>query len=734
MSDIKIARRAFGDFYGTSFSVIVDANLYERIADNIPDTLAIFILREDNVIDIAFDVGAEATPQTQQLDLAGMVIGLKAIIVGKGREAAANLIVEHARRQGMYQLPETLTLSRMDLFWNRRPAAFIATLLARQLKIQQEQLGTAQQQISSLRGRYERLWLSFEKARRMIKGVGYSLRSISFSLEPGSEVVEPPADGITHKYSQILPTDLSGFTGVNVFVDKASADDCDGTLTVRVTRLADHMLIGETVIAFTDISRGWLACSFGEAIPLTHGDGVLEVIWTGYGGPSLSLANIDADRFGDDSGRSLALQVEKGLADPTLEPASTPADNPPREQLAFSGSVLVKAGHYVGGEAAFKTACAALDHAVVSFDKDEGWLQTHLLEKNVVAWRATGLLDEHSAMLKTRCKSAHEMMVPSLYVLIAVSAGTTDEEVEKLLSDIGKGENKPLEGHDDKLQAVWKAVTLSPLEEETIELELSSRVFGCDDVVLAALPLDSNYAYGHARWLELVVAREQKVRLESTSERLREAGRQNVWQIRPHRLSEIAGQISFYQGHARLAAIASELGFSPMTFSEDTGALQAHPFNGQISAGIMAHGMPVGALRLSCEVGTAHALAPEFTYILAVIPEDAEDKAALVEAISGRVVAGEMHGHDAALGLHWSAQTLEALEVSTLALEFFELSDKTADVVFAVVPTAGSDSYAWCRWYSYEVAIGAASGTFHTLDRAAEGQVKAPVSLQEQAV
>ena len=101
------------------------------------------------------------------------------------------------------------------------------------------------------------------------------------------------------------------------------------------------------------------------------------------------------------------------------------------------------------------------------------------------------------------------------------------------------------------------------------------------------------------------------------------------------------------------------------------------------------------------------------------------NKDALVENMSQRVLKGEMSGRDSARGLFWSAQTLDAQDVRTLPLEFEEIPDRVADVVFAVVSSSGSESYGWCRWYSFEIAMAAEGPAQHILQRPAERAAEA---------
>lgn len=529
MSKMLISQSAFGPFYGATFSVLVGVEVYDHLAGLLPDAVEVFLLSPGGLIHGIEETGAAAGDSRQ---LTGMALGLKAIIVADSRLAETEWLTKHSETHDMPFTPRLHAVSGSERDVRSVMVAFVADVLAQELKLVNAEVGTVQQQIVNLRGRYERLWLSHEKAQRMIKGIGFNLRNICFSLEPGLSVAGTEDSETKHEYRQLLPTDLAGLVGLHLFVKSGPNDKAQGNVTVSIRRVADNALIGDTKLEYSALKPGWVAFNFPTIITDAYGDGALEILWNGAGGPAFALADVGADRYGDANGRTLALRIEKGLSVPPL------------------------------------------NHGVVP------------------------------------------------------------------------------------------------------ELE--------------ATPAAQSYL---------------------------ETGGRNTWQVRTQRLPDLAGNIMFYQGAAKLAQITEKLGFSPMTISEETSSLQTHPFAKNVSAAILSQGLPVGALRISCEVGTAHESAPDFIYILAVLPHDIEDSTAAVDSCVAQVEQGTMSGVNAGTGVQWCARRLSALKVSELAIDLVEIPVRAADVVFGAIAMSGDHSYGWCRWYSYSVNLANAETVRHILGR-----------------
>jgi len=740
VSDILITRGAFSHFYGSTFCFLVGAEVYARVQPMLPQEASIFILRADGVIvrantNVGSNVDTEtATAENAQRDkadqsetmpLIGMCIGLQAIIVSGNRQVAVAQILEFCKKQGMFQLPTVYFMRRWHLNWKQSLNQFITGLLWEYGAVRRADLATVQRQMVQLRGNYERLWLSFEKARRMIRGIGYSTRSVAFSLSAGSNSVGPTAANSISHYEQYLPSDLAGFAGINLFVSQIAAEGANGVLFVRISRRADNAKIGEASLSFSEIGKGWLSFTFDDVVPLTLGDGILEVVWQGRGGPLLAMAEGKADRFGDTSGRSLAMQIIKGLADPTL---NLNADDMPLERMRLSGDSLLERSKYYAGKEAERAANSALGDHVLQTNTEDGWLQTHLIADGVAGIRLADIVPKHTKEIRVGIESAHAAAPTSIYMMLAVRSDMPRADIDRMLMEIGRDGDQPLAGADVGRSLYWSSAILGPEMPATLSLMLDDSPDEALDLILAVRSLNGSADYGHCRWhwLEIGSVVGRAVDLLPLEQDTMREGLKHCGEIRSHRLPELAGQLSFYKGRAELGKLSEKLGFSPFLVSEETGALQTHPYDGQMSAAVLGGGLPVGTRRLSCEVGSAHASAPEFTYMLAILPRFIKDQEAVITDMAARVSAGESKGFDSKAHLQWSSITLKALEVSTLVLEPWDIPEQVGDVVFAAIPTGDNVSYGWCRWYSFEAALMGVGMAAHRLERPFVDVAKAP--------
>jgi len=725
VSDILITHSAFGRFYGATFAVLVDAKIYARIKAFLPPAVSVFIFRTDGVIALAETFGADGgeSSKAECLPLIGMNIGLEAIIVSKSRLGDAENLVSYCEKQGMFRLPAMHIVRLWPYAWKQEAIRFISTILWEYAARKCADLSTAQQQLVHLRTHYERLWLSFEKARRMIRGVGYATRSVAFSLSPGGDTIGPDAPKASHHYQQYLPTDLAGFAGLKLFVSQAADTKASGDFIVGVRRMADNALVGEATLPFSEIHEGWLSFAFDEAVPLTHGDGKLEILWKGKGGPLLAMADGRADRFGDDAGRSLALQIIKGLADPTLDTV----EFMPLERTTFSGNDLLELGSFYAGGEAERKAEAAVGDKILQANDDGGWLQTHLIAGGPSGVRLPDILQQHAKGIRVGIETAHKAAPTCIYMLLALRRDMPATGVERILQGLGCDKELALAGADAVGGFYWSSIILEPLKNATLTLKLEDALDERLDVILAVRSMTGKFDYGHCRWLRMEVSQEvdRANELVTLDPEILHEGLEYQSEIRTHRLTELAGRLNFYKGRAELEKLSEKLGFSPFLVSEETGALQTHPYDGLMSAAVLDGGLPVGTQRLSCEVGTAHASAPEFIYMIAVLPCGIKNREVTIEGIATRVSAGEVNGIDENIGVQWNSVRLKALKVRTLAVELSKVSEQVGDVVFAVIPASENVSYGWCRWYSFEAALMDVDMKAHLLKRSQEELVRA---------
>lgn len=707
MPEFRIAHSAYGTLYGTGFSVLVGAEVYQWVASILPKGMAAFVLQRNGVIVPAGSMGTEAS-FNESLEFEGFPVGLKAIFVGKGRLSEAEAIVSNASKSQMAQLPEVCLLGFFDKFLKQKTTMLLAELLAKQITDMQGALGNVQQQLVSLRQSDEQLRLSFEKARGMIRGIGFNLRSISFSLEPGERMIGPEALGSERKFTQLLPVDLAGLSGIRLYIAQPPEEGANGALTIRIKKMSDEGLVASGSVSFSAISKGWINYAFVHSLPSISGDGMLEVEWGGddVGGPFLAMANCVADRYGDSDGNTLALQIEKGLMDPAMDVA-----NSDYGRLTFTAAMLANLGHYLGGHEKLQQDTSSLGGEVISVNQETDILQTHILKEDVCGWVLPSIVPKGCRTVEVTCLSGHERAPDCLYILAAVQQNISEDSMLDWCSNLQLADKKTPKNLDASHDIIWCAEVLAPLEKCQIKMEFSKAILEKRNLILAVRSLNGKNNFGHARWcdLEFGLDTQDTVNLSPARET-------PLWDIRPQLLSSVWSDLSFYLGDSKLSEISDRLGFSPLLISEDTGALQTHPFEGGVSAGVLERGLPIGASRISCEVGTAHPSAPSFTYILAVLPCSVPDRARIIEELAERVRdQGEMSGQDYDTGMQWRAVTLEAMQAKVLELNLSEISADAADVVFAAISPSGNDSYGWCRWYTYNIVMADAGLVRHAL-------------------
>ena len=178
-------------------------------------------------------------------------------------------------------------------------------------------------------------------------------------------------------------------------------------------------------------------------------------------------------------------------------------------------------------------------------------------------------------------------------------------------------------------------------------------------------------------------------------------GENSKLQIRASRFSEILGQVEFYRGQAVQQELSDKYGFSPLMISEGTGAMQTHPLKDELSATVMAGGAVVGARRIMAEIGTGHESAPNFTYILMVLPSGVQNRQEIIEEIADKVRDGAYHSDDAESDVYWSAQIIKPLRRNSVSIGFDTPRTEAGDVVFAVISESGNISFGWCNWYLF---------------------------------
>ncbi|MEX0300168.1 MAG: DUF6212 domain-containing protein [Kordiimonas sp.] len=701
MPQLTLTSKAAAKIYAATCSLIVDSRVMKKIRGELPDCVSVFLLQSNGVVSCA---SKKDSHEEGSVPFIGLPIGLLGIVgTAASRELVSNFL-DFAASQNPKYMPEVIEVSGLPLIGKKKIGVFLNKLLSRELVSARGSLSVAERQLVSLRDKNEQLSLGFEKAQRMIVGAGYSTRTICFDLHPGTETVGPDADAVTYGFSQVLPIDLASFTGVAVYVaEEATADN--GSVSLIVRRRSDHAIIGVSEVPYVSFKQGWHNFIVADVAGRTFGDGILQIEWRGASGPKFALADETADRFGTDDSKTLALRLERGLvAPPSVTDSPSFEANTVRTKL--SAATIAERGRFFGGHEAESARTLVLGSDVLKHDPSGRWVQTHVLKDSIAAVQLAGCLTAGLTEVSAMVGLAHRKAAPCIALLVAAPAGQINEAALSELYAQHVHSKLAAAGKESGLQ--WSSKVLVPGSDGSVNLCFDDQLEADHDLLLCVMPVvEGKNDRGWCRWQQVTLTRHipstQEV-VGFSAEQLQQATKHNT-QIRVHRFPELADHLPYYQGKQAHIALREKLGFWPVEFSDDTGAMQLHPLSNGNCAAILASGLPENTKRIACEVGTAHGQADDFIYVLGVVPSG-EQSNAVIDRVANKVRQGEMIGSDET-GTEWSSLSLSALQKRTLELIPAESNGQKREVFFITLPvTEGKTSYGWCRWYllSFEMA------------------------------
>lgn len=712
MAQFRLTRKAAEGLYSAPGSLIVSADVANSCLKAVPKPLAAFVLHPTGLVahpseTVSRDAG-EGTP------FVGLPTGLMAIVTSKHPRPSLADFLAYAEAQNPAIMPQVLKVPRIGVWAKIKLRQFLSKRLAAQFGADRAQLGQLQQQLVQLRAQNEQLWLGFEKARRMIVGIGYRTRTISFDIAPGAHNVGICDDANRHSYSQILPVDLASFSGISLFV-RSLGDACDGKLSLVVRRRSDQAVVAAVDVPYEHFKEGWHHFSLPHAVGRTFGDGVLQLEWLGAGGPQFALADEVADRFGNGKAESLAMRIERGLTEPS--PAEqTPVAESKLVRTRIRPDMLREQGHYLGGLEAEQQRTSELGTDVLMIDPDNRWLQIHALPHGIAGFLVPSGLGTRSSHVSAQLTIGHSIAAPCVAMLIAgVDGAITVDAVEALVADYADSA-MPNTGQAHGLQ--WVAQPVKQGSTEHLSLRFDEPLSAAQDLLLAVLPLIPGRAdRSWCRWHDITIAQDLPLDEEPSqpSAEQRLTVEKCKAYIRAHRFPELADQLTYYKGSQGHIDQRERLGFWPIEFSDDTGAMQLNPIEGGICAAVLGNGLPENTRRVACEIGTAHKLADPFIYVMGTFPKDLDIDATITD-IAASVSKGTLDG-STENGVRWAAKTVSALQKRTLELRFDELVTAENELFFAVLPSAeGGTGYGWCRWYMLAFETLAADGIVTPLE------------------
>ncbi|MFC4347217.1 DUF6212 domain-containing protein [Kordiimonas lipolytica] len=694
---IELTLAAFKTVYSGTSLFLVGEDVLPTVRDVLGTDVRFVVLGADGCI-------YEANEHPSGLDTrrapVGMAIGLRGILAGRDTIAAAKAWDDHAHKQKMFEPAPIKTLSGMKGRIRLDAVRFMLDCKTRESADLQAQMAQKEAGMSYLRRKNEGLLLNMEKARRMIRGAGFGLQHIAAELPVGDETIGPGGTIDTTHFTQLLPADSAGLWAVSLYAVASveSTRGTDGSLEVRVVRASDGLCLAHDTKSYS-IMEGWLQFDLSDACSTIMGDAFLEVSWSGNeaGAPLLALADVTADRFGDDNGRTLALRLMKGFADPVDGAES---------EGGYSLSPLLR--HSVSAIELQRRAAWAFDDLIAELPTDgsllsmgmrEGWLQTHPHEKGPSGARFAGALLAGVAEVSVSAQTAHERGPAAVYSVLAVEhldgedAQARSRKVLEFLS--GDGD---LAG----VHAVQRLV--APMQALSLTLQLERPLERRADLYLVVEIPDGNPAFGWCRWSDLEIGLPWPEQDSDLAPAL--GGGSTALRLRSLKFPALAGRIEFVSGAKKLDELTKSLGFSPLLVSEETGSLQTHPLQDQLSAAMLEGGVPTTAIRVASEVETAHDAAPAFLYVLAVVSPSVSEKARAIRNVMSRIDAQDpstWQGVNSRKTVQWQAMVLYARQAATIEIELALELDAPGDVVFAVKPAGESVSYGWCRWYSLNI-------------------------------
>ncbi|MBL4836825.1 MAG: hypothetical protein JKY34_04540 [Kordiimonadaceae bacterium] len=717
MTELRLTRKAASLLYSATGSIIVSAALVRQCQSVMPPSFTLVVLHGGaGILACPSETLSpeKLPPRSDCIPFIGLPYGLLGIVASKRHTSVVESFLAFCATQAPAVPPSVLWCSRFNPLLRGKISTFIAQLLAIRLQKKQKDLTEIQHQTVHLRRQNEKLWQGFENARRMIAGIGYNTRSICYDLTPGSDSVGIEAGSASADYSQTLPVDLSNFTGISLYVAALAEGKPAGAVTLVIRRRADNRVIGTARQLYKDFATGWQHFTFSaDAGPAglggagrANGEGLLQLRWDGAGGPRFAVAEEYAERFGAKAsdvsggfGSSLALRIERGLVEPSIEAGSAPFETD-TATTSLSPTLLYTQGAFLGGPDLQARRDAELGSSVMLLDSAGRYLQLHGLKENTCALRLPGVLGVGTVEASTHVTLPHMNASSCLIVLVAGTKGVTAEVVDALIADIG-AQGLAATGTKDGL--TWSLKTLMPGHSEHLSLAFRDGLTDTQDLLLVVapqVPPQNNSAW--VQWHDVSIKQrflpaDNPVEISPGQTQVATACKR---QVRVHKFSEILDQVAYYKGEEAHGALYAKHGFWPIQFSDDVGAIpmQLHPFKEGICAAVLENGLPENVVRLACEIGTGHQQADRFIYCVGVVPKGA-NRTEAIDAVGAAITAGDSAGM-LPDGTEWSAVTISALEKRTLELMLTGPTRRGAEAFFAVMPTGtGNVSYGWCRWY-----------------------------------
>jgi hypothetical protein len=578
---------------------------------------------------------------------------------------------------------------------------FISVVLADRLQGHSVAQTGLERQVVALRKNSEVLATDLDKARRMMNAVGYGTGSVAFEMLPGTGAEGPDGDQDTYRYAQSLPVVIQGMRAICLYISEVATKG--GELWIAVRRKPDGKIIAKTQIAFNELQLGWQRIAFVAPVMQEFSEGELVLSWRGAGGPVFARTTGQTDRFGDEKLQSLALRIETGLLDPRDVIPVENALGGGLYTVHHLGSDLLQKGEFLLGTANEQLKNQENGWEVIQIDRADGWLQTHPLSDQLSGYYLPSAVGGDAKQISTSVVLDHPKADPCIVMLAIRKSGYASiAGALQVFETIGQSDQMPW--RDTQEGVSWDAAPMHPGQRVRLNLLLPEALDAAHDVFLVVKPLfDGPNWFGWCRWQDLRIGYDLGPLTSDDTQRSAEvvASARPLREIHTYVFSDISNRLMFSKGRYIHDQLRKDLGYMPVQFVNDVGAMQLHPMMDDICAVLLEGDLPENAVRLTCDIATGHPAADQFTYILGVIPSDCEDATALIAQLSNRISAGDNIGTEQ--GASWHAVTTDALQRRVLSLDMESLDQQKRTAFFAVIPGGGGISFGWCRWYSLSI-------------------------------
>lgn len=709
---LKLTRDAFQILYGANNVFVVGASLVKKLPASVVSSMTLLVLASDGTL-CSYDE-AKALHPVRLMAPMGAPLDLAGFAVARSQRKQATEWADYVAGQSGRGAPAVKIIPVLG----KAKALFrvLMVLSNKRQLLRDQRLGQLEGEVASLRQSHERALAEVEKARRMLRAVGFDTRMLMATLPVGDGTVCQP-DITTEtmpscfRATFLLPVNAIGLQGISLHCVMPQGEAATGRLTLAVYRAADSRCLGQRAISYAAVDAGWIYFELDQSDGPMIGEARLVIEWhTQSHGvvPAFSAADTKTKRFGalaieaegteanvlDDAGVMPALQLWSGINRDDF-PAPSAARMPYEFQTTTMAELLPYVSVFSNG---VKGAPRPEHHA------GAGWLQTSVSAASQDVMMVSNAINQHVAVLEMDVENTSEGGHPCLCIVAAVPVSLTDNiDIQSLMV--------PNAAHSDLPPGCMMAhavVLAGQLRTLAVELPLvQGNPRENYDIVCATVatePLQEGEA-GLSRWHqvrlgyhpEIAVSADQQVPMQITQ------------QMQAYKFIEIADRLKFLAGDKKLTELSQKLGFSPMMVTEDNGSLQTHPISEAISATVLPLGAAAGTCRVMCEVETAHERSPDFIYVLALIKSDTADKYDSFKKLTDQLVPNGLLQHDAPAvpeHEHYCVKQVGAMRTTSLSIDLVRPLDEDHDIVFAALPIGDLCSYGWCRWQFLAVARG----------------------------